>query len=81
MGHLEDEFTLTPLPNGRTKVVRLTEFRAAGWLWRVRQIGLMLALAQAHRYAARNWRRLSEARKIDTQAAPLLANRTTGEIL
>ncbi len=81
VGHLEDQFTLTPLEGGRTKVERLTEFRAAGWLWPVRQIGLWVALAQAHRYAARNWRRLSEARKIGTLAAPVLAKRTTGEIL
>lgn len=58
VGHLEDEFILTPLGDGRTQVERRTEFRARGWLKPIRQIGLWVALRQAHRYAARNWRRL-----------------------
>ncbi|MCA7991572.1 hypothetical protein LGM63_13075 [Burkholderia cepacia] len=36
-------------------------FSARGLFRPVRQIGLWLALQQAHRYAARNWRRLAMA--------------------
>ena len=59
VGFLEDEFRLTPLGNGQTRVERTTTFEARGAFKSLRQLGLRLALAQAHRYAARNWRRLA----------------------
>lgn len=69
VGLLEDEFTLTPLGDGRTRVARRTTFRARGSFRLPRQAGLWLALKQAHRYAARNWRRLAMASKLDEAAA------------
>ncbi|MDS0860974.1 hypothetical protein NUV25_25010 [Burkholderia pseudomultivorans] len=60
---LEDEFTLTPIDDGNTRVERRTVFRARGFLKPVRQLGLWLALRQAHWYAARNWRRLASGAK------------------
>jgi hypothetical protein len=63
VGHLEDEFSLTPLGDGRTRVKRQTEFKAAGWFSGLKQIALWAALRQAHVYAARNWRRLAAERK------------------
>lgn len=63
VGHLEDEFSLTPLQHGRTRVERRTEFRAAGVFASLKQIALWAALRQAHVYAARNWRRLAEERQ------------------
>nr|WP_254615177.1 hypothetical protein [Burkholderia pyrrocinia] len=64
VGLLEDEFTLTPIEGDKTRVERRTVFSARGIIFRpVRQIGLWVALLQAHRYAARNWRRLAIAAK------------------
>ncbi len=63
IGHLEDEFTLTPLGDGRTRVERRTTFEAAGPLAPLKRLSLYVALRQAHLYAARNWRRLSGERK------------------
>ncbi len=60
---LEDEFTLTPLDGNRTRVERKTEFRSKGRFRLLKQLGMWLALVQAHRYASSNWRRLSMARK------------------
>jgi hypothetical protein len=58
VGHLRDTFTLMPGSDGRTRVQRMTEFSAAGGFRAVKELALRLALHQAHRYAARNWRRL-----------------------
>lgn len=69
VGFLEDEFTLTPLTNGQTRVARRTTFRAEGPFRLLRQAGLWLALRQAHRYASRNWRRLAMAKKLGNDAA------------
>jgi hypothetical protein len=62
VGHLEDVFSLTPLGDGKTRVERRTEFKAAGWLSGLKQVALWAALRQAHVYAARNWRRLAAER-------------------
>jgi hypothetical protein len=59
VGHLKDTFTLMPRADGRTKVQRMAEFSAAGSFRAVKELALGLALHQAHRYAARNWRRLA----------------------
>ncbi|MBP0617059.1 SRPBCC family protein [Jiella mangrovi] len=63
VGHLEDEFTLTPLGGGQTRVERTTTFEARGMLRIIRRLGLLIALKQAHAYAARNWRRLAQERQ------------------
>lgn len=74
VGLLEDEFTLTSIEGDKTRVERRTVFSARGIFKPVRQIGLWLALQQAHRYAARNWRRLAIAAKgraaVATELAP-----------
>ncbi|SDO46818.1 hypothetical protein [Phyllobacterium sp. OV277] len=72
VGYLEDTFTLTPLPGGRTRVERTTRFGAAGALRPLKQLGLWVSLRQAHAYASRNWRRLAYQRK-EEMAAPLAA--------
>lgn len=59
IGCLEDTFTLDPLPNGQTQVRRKTQFKGAGLLAPLKTLALRIALAQAHRYAAKNWRRLA----------------------
>lgn len=71
VGLLEDEFTLTPIDGGGTRVERRTVFSARGLFKPIRQIGLWLALQQAHRYAARNWRRLAMAAQGQAAAPPL----------
>ena len=63
IGHLEDRFSLLPLPDGRTRVERRTVFTGRGLLAPLKTLALLVALTQAHRYAARNWRRLALARK------------------
>jgi hypothetical protein len=59
VGKLVDTFELSPLPNERTNVRRITEFEAGGWLRPIKLFGLWLGLRQAHSYAARNWCRLA----------------------
>ncbi len=59
IGNLEDEFTLVPMGPNVTRVERRSEFVAKGWLAPVKQLALWIALKQAHRYASKNWRRLS----------------------
>lgn len=57
--NLEDTFSLEALPDGRTRVGRLTRFSARGPLAFLKQFGIAVFLRQTHSYAARNWRRLS----------------------
>ncbi|SFA96293.1 hypothetical protein SAMN03159496_01204 [Rhizobium sp. NFR07] len=78
VGHLEDEFSLTPLDGGRTRVERQTEFKAAGWFSGLKQIALWAALRQAHVYAARNWRRLATER-MRMEAGNAMAAQAAGE--
>ncbi|NTF30545.1 hypothetical protein G6L88_00445 [Rhizobium skierniewicense] len=59
IGTLEDDFTLVPIGPNRTRVERRSDFTARGLLALVRQLALWIALKQAHRYASKNWRRLS----------------------
>lgn len=59
---LEDTFTLSPMPDGRTRVGRSTRFSARGPFKLFKAIGISVFLRQTHSYAARNWRRLSYAR-------------------
>jgi hypothetical protein len=65
VGHLKDTFTLMPRSDGKTEVRRITEFGAAGRFKALKELALMLALRQAHRYAARNWRRLAGEAELD----------------
>lgn len=60
IGNLEDEFTLIPMGPDVTRVERRSQFTARGVLAPVKQIALWFALKQAHRYASKNWRRLSD---------------------
>jgi hypothetical protein len=59
---LEDTFTLTSLPDGKTRVGRSTQFSANGAFKLLKSIGIAVFLRQTHSYAARNWRRLSYAK-------------------
>ena len=69
VGHLEDTFTLTLRPDGRTDVRRSTDFSAAGRFKFLKMISLWIALRQAHAYASKNWRRLAAEAKL-SQALP-----------
>ena len=60
---LQDSFMLEPMSDGRTRVRRITEFRGAKSIPVVSTLALWFSLRQAHRYAAKNWRRLSSACK------------------
>jgi hypothetical protein len=66
VGHLEDTFILTLQPDGRTEVRRSTRFSGAGLFKGFKTMFLWIALRQAHRYAAKNWRRLA----LETKVAP-----------
>ena len=70
---LEDEFTLTPLDGNRTKVERVTEFRAKGRFNLLKQLALRIALGQAHHYASTNWRRLAMKRKASADTTGIVA--------
>lgn len=70
VGFLEDEFALTPLHNGGTRVSRRTIFRARAPFRLLKQFGLWVALGQAHRYASRNWRRLAMTKKAEETRNP-----------
>jgi len=66
---LEDTFTLTLRPDGRTDVRRSTDFSAAGRSKVLKTISLWIALRQVHAYASKNWRRLAAEAKL-SQALP-----------
>ena len=73
IGNLEDEFTLMPMGPNLTRVERRSEFVASGWLAPVKQLALWIALKQAHRYASKNWRRLSSETQAADQTLEVLA--------
>lgn len=56
---LQDSFILSPIENNQTKVTRITEFRGANSIPVLSTLALWFSLKQAHRYASKNWRRLS----------------------
>ena len=61
IGHVADEITLEPLPDGRTRVHRVTSFDAKGILkWPGRWV-MRLGFQHAHRYANENWCRIASA--------------------
>ena len=60
---LQDTFLLEPIDGNRTRVRRVTEFRGVASIPVLSTLALWFSLKQAHRYAAKNWRRLSSALK------------------
>ncbi|RZV37777.1 MAG: hypothetical protein EX272_04600 [Chromatiales bacterium] len=60
---LQDTFLLEPIDGDRTRVSRVTEFSGVRSIPVVSTLALWFSLRQAHRYAAKNWRRLSTEMK------------------
>ena len=60
---LQDTFLLEPIEGDRTRVSRVTEFSGVRSIPVVSTLALWFSLRQAHRYAAKNWRRLSTQMK------------------
>ena len=56
---LQDTFLLEPIEGSRSRVRRVTEFRGVASIPVLSTLALWFSLKQAHRYAAKNWRRLS----------------------
>jgi hypothetical protein len=56
---LQDTFVLEPIDENRTRVSRATEFNGVASIPVLSTLALWFSLKQAHRYAAKNWRRLS----------------------
>ncbi len=67
---LQDTFLLELIGEEKTQVRRITEFRGVASIPLLSTIALWFSLRQAHRYAAKNWRRLSsDMKKQRTSAA------------
>lgn len=62
---LQDTFILEPIESGKTKVIRITEFRGVRHIPIISTLALWFSLRQAHRYASKNWRRLAMAEKLE----------------
>jgi len=62
---LQDSFILEPVNNHQTKVIRITEFHGARHLPVLSTLALWFSLRQAHKYASKNWRRLSGMKKME----------------
>lgn len=60
---LQDTFLLEPIEESRTRVQRITEFKGVASIPVLSTLALWFSLKQAHRYAAKNWRRLAEDKK------------------
>lgn len=56
---LQDTFLLESIDDSRTRVQRITEFSGVASIPVLSTLALWFSLRQAHRYAAKNWRRLS----------------------
>lgn len=69
---LQDAFILEPLNREKTKVTRITEFRGARYLPVLSTLALWFSLRQAHRYASKNWRRLSSIKKRQREQATIV---------
>ena len=70
IGHVRDDIHLTPLPDGRTEVTRITDFDAKGLLKLPGRAVMYLGFVFAHRYANENWRRLAGTGQGATETAP-----------
>ena len=60
---LRDTFLLEAVGSDQTRVRRITEFRGANSIPVLSTLALWFSLRQAHRYAAKNWRRMSSQLK------------------
>jgi len=60
---LQDTFLLEAVESDRTRVRRITEFRGAKSIPVLSTLALWFSLRQAHKYAAKNWRRMSSELK------------------
>lgn len=60
---LQDSFILEATGGNKTKVKRITEFKGVMHIPFISTIALWFSLKQAHRYASKNWRRLSTETK------------------
>ncbi len=60
---LQDTFLLEAVESDQTRVRRITEFRGANSIPVLSTLALWFSLRQAHRYAAKNWRRMSSELK------------------
>ena len=60
---LRDTFLLEAVESDRTRVRRITEFKGANSIPVLSTLALWFSLRQAHRYAAKNWRRMSSELK------------------
>jgi hypothetical protein len=60
---LQDTFLLEPIEGSKTCVSRVTEFKGVASIPVLSTLALWFSLKQAHRYAAKNWRRLSAVSK------------------
>lgn len=56
---LQDSFILEAIAGDKTSVRRITEFRGVNNIPLLSTLALWFSLKQAHKYASRNWRRLS----------------------
>lgn len=63
VGFLQDSFILEPEENEKTTVRRITEFKGSKLLPFIATASLWFSLRQAHKYASKNWRRLSSQSK------------------
>lgn len=61
--YLQDTFLLEPIGQDKTRVRRITEFEGVTSIPVLSTLALWFSLRQAHRYASRNWRRLSSTLK------------------
>lgn len=59
VSYLQDTFLLESMTGGKTRVRRITEFKGVVSIPVLSTLALWFSLRQAHRYAAKNWRRLS----------------------
>jgi hypothetical protein len=62
---LQDSFILEAIGDNKTKVTRITEFKGVIHIPVFSTVALWFSLKQAHRYASKNWRRLSTETKAD----------------
>ena len=63
IGHVSDTISIETLPDGRSRVTRVTDFSARGWLKIFATPIMALGFYFAHSYANQNWRRIAESRE------------------
>lgn len=60
---LQDSFILEPIGDNQTSVKRVTEFSGVKFIPIISTLALWFSLRQAHKYASKNWKRLSSQSK------------------